>query len=96
MELKKQGIHRPEQTQRLHSTLNTVLSIVKATGVTHKRLISGINDVSFDDLEDSFQYHCAIQGKCNCLITINIRDYINADTSKIEILTPSDFVKRYL
>ncbi|MBR4214625.1 MAG: hypothetical protein IKR94_04835, partial [Bacteroidales bacterium] len=96
MELKQQGIHRPEQTKRLRSTLNTVLSIVKAENVSHQRLIKGINDLAFDDLEDSFQYQCAIQNKCNCLITINLRDFNLADNSKIEIITPKDFVSKYL
>ena len=96
MELKQQGIHRPEQTKRLRSTLNTVLSIVKAENVSHQRLIKGINDLAFDDLEDSFQYQCAIQNKCNCLITINLRDFNLADNTKIEIITPKDFVSKYL
>lgn len=96
MELKQQGIHRPEQTKRLRSTLNTVLSIVKTENVSHQRLIKGINDLAFDDLEDSFQYQCAVQNKCNCLITINLRDFNLADNSKIEIITPKEFVSKYL
>ena len=59
-ELKRQGIHRPEQTQRLRETLDIVLSIVTATNVSHKRLVSANSDPSFDDIEDSFQYQCAI------------------------------------
>ena len=63
MELKRQGIFRPEQTLQLRSTLNTILSMVSAVGVTHKRLVQGVNDIDFDDLEDSFQYQSAIQSK---------------------------------
>ena len=80
VELKRQGIHRPEQTLRLRSTLNTVMSMVTAVGLSHKRLSLGINDLSFDDVEDSFQHQCAIQNKCDAFITINLRDYSNADT----------------
>ena len=65
VELKRQGIHRPEQTLRLRSTLNTVMSMVTAVGLSHKRLSLGINDLSFDDVEDSFQHQCAIQNKCD-------------------------------
>lgn len=96
MELKNQGIHRPEQTQRLRYTLNTVLSIVNAANVSHQRLIKGINDLAFDDLEDSFQYQCAVQNKCNYLITINLRDFKFADNSNLEIITPKEFVNKYL
>lgn len=56
VELKRQGIHRPEQALRLRSTLNTVMSMVTAVGLSHKQLSQGINDLAFDDVEDSFQY----------------------------------------
>lgn len=96
MELKRKGIHRPEQTLRLRTTLNTVMSMVTATGLNHKRIIQGINNTAFEDVEDSFQYQCALQAKCDALITINLRDYGNADTSKMEIISPTEFVEKYL
>jgi predicted nucleic acid-binding protein len=96
MELKRQGIHRPEQTALLRSTLNTILSMVTAVGISHKRITEGVNDVAFDDVEDSFQYQCAIQSKCDVLITINLRDYSNADSRQLEILSPTEFVSKYL
>ena len=74
VELKRQGIHRPEQTLRLRSTLNTVMSMVTA----------------------GFQHQCAIQNKCDAFVTINLRDYSNADTSKMKILSPTEFVEKYL
>ncbi len=96
MELKRQGIHRPEQTLRLRSTLNTILSMVSTVGITHKRIVQGVNDTSFDDIEDSFQYQSALQSKCNALITINLRDFSNVDAGKIEIMSPTEFVNKYL
>ncbi len=47
-------------------------------------------------IEDSFQYQCAVQNKCDALVTINLKDYRNADTSAMEILSPEAFVSRYL
>ena len=47
-------------------------------------------------IEDSFQYQCALQNKCDALITINLKDYRNADTSAMEILSPEAFVSRFL
>ena len=96
MELKRQSIHRPEQTIKLRSTLNTILSMVTSVGITHKRLILGVNDANFDDIEDSFQYQSALQSKCDALITINLRDFENVDASKIEIMSPTEFVNKYL
>ena len=51
---------------------------------------------SVDDIEDSFQYQCAVQNKCDALVTINLKDYRNADTSAMEILSPEAFVSRFL
>ena len=47
-------------------------------------------------IEDSFQYQCAVQNKCDALVTINLKDYRNADTSAMEILSPEAFVSRFL
>ena len=95
-ELKRQGIYRPEQTMRLRQTLSIVLSMATVAGVSHKSIVSGINDLAFDDVEDSFQYQCALQNKCDALITINLKDYSNADTAKMEILSPTEFVEKFL
>lgn len=96
MELKRQGVHRPEQTERLRAILDVILRLVTAVGVSHQRLKTGATDVSFDDVEDSFQYQSALQAKCDALITINLRDYSGANTSRIEVLSPAEFVGKYL
>ncbi|MBP3776815.1 MAG: PIN domain-containing protein [Prevotella sp.] len=96
MELKRQDIHRPEQTLRLRSTLNIVLSMTTVAGISHKSIVNGTNDMSFDDVEDSFQYQCAVQNKCDALITINLKDYGGVDNSRIEVLSPTEFVSKYL
>ena len=96
IELKRQGIHRPEQTEILRNTLNIILSLVTTVGTSHKHLITGVNDLSFNDVEDSFQYQSALQAKCDSLVTINLRDYSGVNTSGIEILSPSEFVAKYL
>ena len=95
-ELKRQGIHRPEQTLRVRQTLDIVLSMVTVAGISHKRMVSGNSDPAFDDIEDSFQYQCAVQNKCDTFVTINLKDYRNADTSAMEILSPEAFASRYL
>ena len=43
-----------------------------------------------------FEYQCAVQNKCDALVTINLKDYRNADTSAMEILSPEAFVSKYL
>ena len=93
---KRQGIYRPEQTERLRETLATVLSLATVANISHRRMVDGINDTAFDDVEDSFQYQCALQAKCDILVTINLKDYKNAYTSTMEILSPVDMAKRIM
>lgn len=95
-ELKRQGIHRPEQTTRLRQTLDIVLSLANVVGISHKRMVNGNYDPAFDDIEDSFQYQCALQNKCDALITINLKDFSRADSPAMEILSPEEFVGKYL
>ena len=94
--LKRQDIHRPEQTLRLRSTLNTVMSMVTAASLSQKRITQAINDTAFDDMEDSLQYQCALQANYDTLVTINLRDYSSVDTAKMEIISPTEFVEKYL
>ena len=96
MGLKQMNIRRPEQTLQLRATLCNVMSLVAIGGLSQKRVTQAINDIAFDDVEDSLQYQCALQSKCDTLITINLRDYRNADTSKMEIMSPTEFVEKYL
>ena len=96
MELKRKEIHRPEQTMQLRATLDTVMSMVAVGGLSQKRVTHAINDTAFDDVEDSLQYQCALQSKCDAFITINLRDYRNADTANMEIMSPTEFVEKYL
>ena len=95
-EMKRQGIHRPEQTMRVRQTLGIVLSLATVAGISHKRMVSGNGDPAFDDIEDSFQYQCALQNKCDALVTINMKDFSRADASAMEILSPEVFVSKYL
>ncbi|MBR2292458.1 MAG: PIN domain-containing protein [Prevotella sp.] len=94
--LKRQDIHRPELTKRLRGYLSEVLEVATIAELSHASVESAVYDESFDDIEDSFQYQCAIENRCDCLITINIDDFKNADQASLEILTPSAFVEKYL
>ena len=96
MELKRRGIMRPEQTLQLRATLDAVMSMVVVGGLSQQHVTKAINDPTFDDMEDSLQYQCALQSKCDALITINLHDYRNANATKMEIISPTEFVEKYL
>jgi predicted nucleic acid-binding protein len=94
--LKAQGIHKPEQTARLRSYLTEVLHVAELVDLPHYAAEQAINDEHFSDIEDSFQYQCALENGCDVFVTINVDDFKNADQLQIEILTPAAFVEKYL
>lgn len=95
-DLKKQDIHRPELTQRLRGYLAEVLNMATMVSMSHLDAKASVFDETFSDLEDSFQYRCALENDCDVLLTINFKDYKHADQSRISILTPVDFTTKYL
>lgn len=94
--LKRQDIHRPELTKRLRGYLAEVLDIANVVDLPHAGIEQAVYNEAFSDIEDSFQYQCALENDCDVLVTINIDDYKNADQSQMEILTPSEFVGKYI
>ena len=94
--LKANGIHRPELTERLRQMMAAILQLVEPIGISRTDMLNAIFNHDFNDLEDSFQFQTAAQNRCGTIITINIDDYKNADRSRMEILTPSAFVEKYI
>lgn len=94
--LKEQNVHRPELTRRIRTLLADVLNMATVVQLSHVEAELAIYDQSFNDIEDSFQYHCARENNCAVLVTINDDDFKNADQSKMQILTPLAFVDKYM
>lgn len=93
---KEHGIHRPEQPERVRQTLLAFLQLASTVDCSSDTIQEAINDERFTDIEDSFQYHCAEQHDCDVLLTINIKDYKNVLGGRPEVLTPEEFVEKYL
>ena len=94
--LKRLDVHRPELTKRLRGYLAEVMDLSTVLDLSHAGVELAVYNEAFSDIEDSFQFQCALENGCDVLITINIDDYKNADQSKIEILTPSEFIGKYI
>lgn len=90
MGLKRSGVYRPEQTDRLRDIMNGVLELVSVIDLNHEEIGAAINNSQFDDLEDSLQHQCAVVHNCDFLITVNTRDF-NCDD--IQVLTPESFLE---
>lgn len=93
---KAKGVHRPELTEKVRITLLAILNLVEPLGITRSEMISAVANKDFSDVEDSLQYQCAKFNQCGTLITINISDFSHSDQTTQEILTPSEFVEKYL
>ena len=94
--LHHQGINRPELTQRLRTILEGVLQEFSIWPASTEELLEGVHDSTFEDLEDSYQYHAAITSGCSVLITINIRDFAKVDTTTVRVLTPQEFKDSFM
>lgn len=67
--LKRKGIHNPEKLERTREGMNLILDLVEVAVMGKKMFRDGVNDSSFHDLEDSFQYQCALTAQCDVFIT---------------------------
>ena len=94
--LKENDIHRPEQTEKLRLILHAFRKIAPTVDCSEETIEAAIDDEQFTDIEDSFQYHCALQHGCDVLLTINIKDYKNVLDFGLEVMTPQEFVEKYL
>ena len=68
------------------------LKIVKAISVAghdSESLLRGVENIQFNDIEDSCQHEAAVTKCCDCIITYNVKDYPH---SLLPVLSPSDFL----
>ena len=94
--LKRKGIHRPELTEQVRKIIDSLLLLVHIGNMEHSDMMDAAKDSSFSDIEDAFQYHCALRNQCNFLITINIKDFSKANPDLLKVITPNDFANNYL
>lgn len=93
--LKNQGIQDTQNRRHeLTCILSGLLQEYKIIGETDWR--KALSDVRFSDLEDSYQYQTAVNAGCNVLLTLNIRDFKQITDSSISIMTPEEFVNKYI
>lgn len=59
-------------------------------------LRDGVNDLLFDDLEDSYQGHIAEEMNSDVLLTIDEKHFTRFnENSHVEVLSPLAFVEKY-
>jgi len=93
--LKSLDIHKPALVEQQRNILSQLLEVFEIQDLDRSKLKVGVADNGFTDLEDSYQYQCALKSKCDILLTINKKDY-SVQSSPIKILTPKEFIDEYL
>lgn len=94
--MRRNEIHSPERIEKDKEILRGVLDLFHVTHAGESRLQATLDGNDFSDLEDGFQYQAALECEADILLTINIKDFKNADHSTMRIMTPQMFVEHYL
>lgn len=90
------GLSGEAKTSALRVIMESILSKYSVAEHDSKSLLIGINNLKFNDLEDSCQYQLAQKSSCTHLLTFNTSDYPNDDDVAIEVLSPEDFIDTYI
>jgi len=93
---KRKGLSKLERVDWVRSVLSRILDFTTVVGIDNEALRYSVNNLSFTDLEDSFQYQVALKGDCDMLVTINTKDFKGVNPSLIKVVTPLQFVEEYL
>lgn len=96
LDLKRNGhVDKPSRIVKLREILNGVLNTFYIPELDWEILRTGVNNPSFDDLEDSYQYEVALKCACDYIITDNLLDYKNSDQTFISIVSPKEFLAKF-
>ncbi len=80
--------------EELSKQLRDFSAIVEIAGIDERIIKKSLSVSSqFHDIEDAMQHYIAIQANCDCIITRNVKDFINSD---IPVYTPKDFLEKEL
>ena len=71
--------------QRGISLLLSVFEVVELD----KQILQQALDSPVKDFEDAIQFHCAVRGNADCIVTRDLRHYRNAD---LPVMSPGSFL----
>lgn len=86
-------LERAMTNKEVTQTLREFSSLVEIAAVDEKSVRKALaEDSRFDDIEDAMQHYTALQTSCNCIVTRNKKDFMQAD---IPVFTPAEFLSKY-
>lgn len=95
-QLRRMQVFNPERLEKERKILLRILFTFHIANVSREGLMKGVTDENFKDLEDSYQLQAALNSKAEYLLTINIKDFKDANPENIHIMTPQEFVDSIL
>ena len=91
-----QSLSSDDRIKKLRYILCGVLGTFKLCNQSSKSISEGVNDIFFNDLEDSYQAHTAEESGCDVLLTINDHHFSQyAAHSTLLVMTPLSFIQAY-
>lgn len=94
--VRRKGVCNPQRTVMVKQQLLSLLHLFEVVHVSKDGLERCLASAAFTDIEDGFQYQAALACGAEVLLTINDKDFQDADQSVIKILTPQAFAEQYL
>lgn len=85
-------IMRKVPVNELRKMLKKVLSFLSVVGIDYEKLISAINNLRFDDIEDCLQSVCAVNCGAEYIITRNLEDFKG---SEVAAISPNEFISEH-
>ena len=93
---KNWGLSGRDKVEALRIILEEILKTYSIAEHNKSSLLKGVQEAKFNDLEDSCQYQLAQKTGCDILITFNPLDYSNVGEKAVDVLTPQQFIEKYV
>lgn len=77
---------RQAAIEQTRDVMRKVLSLFTVAEHDNETLLNGIDDVTYNDIEDSCQYQLALKHGCGRLLTFNASDFPSEISEGIEIV----------
>lgn len=84
---------KKHRTTKAREKIELLCSHLNISGNSADGVVNTLKNKAIHDFEDGLEYYAAIESRCNCIITEDKEDFYFSD---IEILTSSEFCKKYL
>jgi predicted nucleic acid-binding protein len=82
--------HRTKAAKQKIKLLSENIAIADITGDSVQK---ALQLTAINDFEDGMEYYAAIESKCRCIVTEDVKDFYFSD---IEVLTSESFFNKYM